>query len=85
MPELSCEGVDIFNMDFNDFEYPYDEFALTDFILLHNDDNLALLSNEQVKYYTLPTQVLSKIVFNNLLLKSGEYINTWGCAPLLIY
>jgi len=39
-----------------------------------------------VKYYTLTAQVLVKIVFYNLLLKSGEYSHArWGSASLLIY
>ena len=38
-----------------------------------------------MKYYALTAQVLTKIVFYNLLPKSGEYSHTWGSAPLLIY
>jgi len=38
-----------------------------------------------VKYDTLTTQVLAKIVFYNLLQKSGEYSHARGSAPLLIY
>jgi len=38
-----------------------------------------------VKYYTLTTQVLTKIVFYNLLPKSREYSHARGSAPLLIY
>ena len=38
-----------------------------------------------MKYYTLFAQVLTKIVYNNLLPKSGEYSDAWGRAPLLIY
>ena len=53
--------------------------------LLHDDDNAALARNEEVKYCTLIAQVLVKIVFNNLLLKSKEYSHAWDCAPLLIY
>jgi len=52
--------------------------------LLHDDDNLALIRNENVKYYTLTTQILVKIVFYNFLPKSGEYSNARGSAPLLI-
>jgi len=38
-----------------------------------------------VKYYTLTTQVLTKIVFYNLLPKSGEHSYARGSTPLLIY
>ena len=34
---------------------------------------------------TLTAQILAKIVFYNLLPKSGEYSHARGCAPLLIY
>ena len=33
----------------------------------------------------LTAQVLTKIVFYNLLPKAGEYSHGWGSAPLLIY
>jgi len=82
---LSCEGVDIFHFDLEDFNYPKDESPLTTTKLLHNDDNPALVKNEEVKYYTLTAQVLTKIVFCKLLSKSGEYSHDRGCAPFLIY
>jgi len=69
----------------DDFEYPNGESSLTASLLPHDDDNPALVRNEEVKYYTLTTQVLAKIVFYNLLLKSGEYSHARGSAPLLIY
>ena len=47
---LSCKGVDIHNIDLHDFEYPDGESALTASILLHDDENLALVRNEEVKY-----------------------------------
>jgi len=53
--------------------------------LLYNDDNPALVKNEKVKYYTLTSQVLTKIIFYNLLLKSGKYSYVRGYTPLLIY
>jgi len=48
--------------------------------------NLALVRNEEVKYYTLTTQVLTaqvlpKIVFYNLLPKSGEYSHVGVLLP----
>ena len=70
---LSCEGVDIYNVDLHEFEYPDGESALTASFLLHDDENPALVRNEEVKYYTLIVQVLAKIMFYNLLSKSGEY------------
>ena len=70
---LFCEGVDIYNVDLNDFEYPDSESALTASLLLYNDENLTLIRNEEVKYYILTDQVLTKIVFYNLLPKSREY------------
>jgi len=54
----------------HDFEYPDNESALTASLLLHDDDNPTLVRNEEVKYYMLTDQVLPKIVFYNLLLKS---------------
>jgi len=50
---LSCEGVDIYNVDLHDFEYPDGESAMIASLLLHDDDNPALVRNEEVKYYTL--------------------------------
>jgi len=82
---LSCEGVDIYNVDLHDFAYPDGESAHTDSILLHVDDNLAFVRNEEVKYYTLTAQILAKIIFYNLMPKSGEYSYVRGSAPLLIY
>ena len=82
---LSCEGVDIYNVDLHEFEYPDGEFALTASLLLHSDENPTLVRNEEVKYYTLTAQVLAKIVFYNLLPKLGLYSHTRGSAPLLIY
>ena len=52
---LSCEGVDIYNIDLHDFEYPDGESAHTVSTLLHDDDNPDLVRNEEVKYYTLTT------------------------------
>ena len=69
---LSCEGVDIYNVDLHDFDYPDGESALTVSLLLHDDGNPALVRNGEVKYCTLTAQVLAKIVFYNLLRKSGE-------------
>jgi len=82
---LFCEGVDIYNVDIHDFEYPDSESALTSSLLLHDDDNAALVRNEKVKYCTLTAQVLTKIVFYNFLPNSGEYSYARGSAPLLIY
>ena len=81
---LSCKE-DIFHFDFEDFGYPENESHLTATKLLHNDDNPALVKNEDVKYYTLTVQVLTKIILYILLSKSGEYNHADGCAPLLIY
>ena len=69
----------------HDIEYPDGESALTASLLLHDDDNLGLVRNDEVKYYTLTAQILAKIVFYNLLPKSGEYSHARGSAPLLIY
>jgi len=70
---LSYEGVDIYNIDLHDFYYPDGESALTASLLLHDDDNPPLVRNEEMKYYTLTTQVLTKIVFYNLLPESRAY------------
>ena len=47
MLHLSCEGVDINNVDLHDFEYPNGESILTASLLLHDDDNPALVRNER--------------------------------------
>jgi len=52
---LSCEGVDIYNVDLHEFDYPDGESALTASVLLHDDDNPTLVRNQEVKYYTLTT------------------------------
>ena len=82
---FSFEGVDIYNVDLPEFTYPDGESAHTAYILLHDDDNPILVRNEEVKYYTLTAQILAKIVFYNLLPKSGEYSHARGSAPLVIY
>jgi len=53
--KLSCDGVEIFYFILHDFGYPDGESALTPSHLLHDDDNLGLVRNEEVKRYTLPT------------------------------
>jgi len=83
--QLSYKGVDIFNLDLHDFEYLDGETALTASRFLHDFENPAIVRNKEVKYYTLPAQVLTKIVFNDLLPKLREYSHVWGYAPLLIY
>ena len=40
---LSCKGVDIYNIDIHNFEYPDSESALTASLLLHDDNNMALV------------------------------------------
>ena len=54
-------------------------------LLFYDDDNPALVRNEEVKYYILTAQLLAKIVFYNLLSKSREYNHARGSAPLLMY
>jgi len=46
---LSCEEVDIYNFDLHDFEYPDGESAHTTSTLLHDDDNLGLVRNEEMR------------------------------------
>jgi len=82
---LSCEGDDIYNLDLHDFVYPDGESSHTASTLLHGDDNPGLVRNEEVKYYTLTAHVLAKIIFYNLLPKSGEYSHARGSVPLIIY
>jgi len=60
---LSCEGVDIHNLNLREFEYPEGEFALTASYLLHEDKNPALARNKEVKYYTLTANFLQKSCF----------------------
>ena len=82
---FSYEGVDIYNVDLHDSECPDGESALTASLLLHSDDNPALLRNEEVKYNTLTAQILTKIVFYNLLPKLGDNSHARCSTPLLIY
>jgi len=83
---LSPGGVDVYSNDLQDFgEYPEGESALTASTLLHGDNNPGLVRNEVVSRYTLQSQVLAKIVFNNLLPKSGEFSHARGPVPLIIY
>jgi len=82
---LSCEGVDVYSFDLQDFDYPAGESALTASTLLHGDDNPGLVRNEEVRHYTLTAQVLAKFVFYNILPKSGEFSHARGTVPLLIY
>ena len=77
--------MEIFYLDLHDFEYLDGENALTVSHLLHDEDNPSLLRNEEVKYYTLSPQIFSKIIFHNLLPKSGEYSHARDCASLIIY
>ena len=77
--------VDIYNVDLHDSDYPDGESAHTTSLLLHDDDNPSLVRNEEVKYYTLTAQVLAKIIFYNLMSKSGEYSHARSSSPLLIY
>jgi len=79
--KLSCDGVEIFHSYLHDFEYPNGESTLTASRLLHDNDNPGLVRNKEVKRYTLPAQVLTKIIFHDLLPKSGEYSHAHGCAP----
>ena len=51
---LSCEGVDIYNVDLHDFKYPDSESALTTSLLLHDDDNPALDRNKKGSITHLP-------------------------------
>ena len=76
---LSSEGVDIYNHDFGIFwELPCNESSLITSYWLHNSENSALVKNEEVKYFTLISQVLVKIIFYNILPKSGEYSHARG-------
>ena len=75
---LSCEGANIFDYDLEDYEYPENESPYTASHFLHNDDNPALVENEEMN--TLTAQVLIKITFHNILPKSDEYSHDRGCA-----
>ena len=48
---LSCEGVDVYTFDLQDFDYPAGESALTASTLIHGDDNPGLVRNEEVKNF----------------------------------
>jgi hypothetical protein len=41
--------------------------------------------NEDIHLYTLPAQILAKIIFHNLVPKTGEFDRARGCVPILIY
>jgi len=72
-------------MDFDYFEFPNGETALTTSLLLHGDANPNLVKNEEVEYYTLTIQVLLKIILFDLLPRSGKYSHARGNALLLNY
>jgi len=82
---LSTGGADVYTYDLHDFEYPDGESALTASTLIHGDDNPGLVRNEVVSKFTLTSQVLAKIIFYNIVPKSGEYSNARGPVPLIIY
>ena len=80
--QLSSEGVDIFNLDLHDFEYPNGETAFTTSRLWHDDKNWTLVKNEEVKYYTLPPKSLPRL-FSIIFSQNQSHIQ--GCALLLVY
>ena len=83
---LSPGGVDVYTYDLHDFEgYPEGESALTASTLIHGDNNPGLVRNEVVSRYTFTSQVLAKIIFFNIVPKSGEYSHDRGPVPLIIY
>jgi len=83
---LSTDGIDVYSYDLHDFPgYPEGESSLTASTLLHQDDNPDLVRNEIVSQYTLQSQVLAKIVFHNIVPKSGEFSHARGPVPLIIY
>ena len=82
---LSSGGADVYTFDLHDFDYPDGESALTASTLIHGDDNPGLVRNEVVSRFTLTSQVLAKIIFYNIIPKSGEYSNARGPVPLIIY
>ena len=42
---FSCEGVDIYNVDLHEFDYPDNEYALTASLLFHDVEKLAIVRN----------------------------------------
>jgi len=57
---LFYEGVDIYNVDLHEFDYPDDESVLTASLLLHDDDNPDLVRNEEVKFIHSPPKFYPK-------------------------
>ena len=82
---LSPGGADVYTHDLHDFDYPEGESALTASTLIHGDDNPGLVRNEVVSRFSLTSQVLAKIIFYNIIPKSGEYSHARGSVPLIIY
>jgi len=83
---LSTSGADVYSHDLHDFsEYPEGESSLTASTLIHRDDNPALVRNEIVSKYSLQSQVLAKIIFYDIVPKSGEFSHARGPVPLIIY
>ena len=82
---LPTGGADVYTFDLLDFEFPEGESSLTASTLIHGDDNPSLVRNEVVSRYTLTSQILAKIIFFNIVPKSGEYSHARGPVPLIIY
>ena len=81
---LSCKGVDIHNVNLHDFEYQDGETDLTASLASRRWE-VGSSKERRGKVLHSHAQVLAKIVFYNLLPKSGEYCHAHGSAPLLIY
>ena len=75
----------MYTFDLLDFEFPEGESSLTASTLIHGDNNPGLVRNEVVSRYTLTSQILAKIIFFNIVPKSGEYSHARGPVPLIIY
>jgi hypothetical protein len=43
------------------------------------------LYNEDIFLYTLQAQIIAKVIFYNLVPKTGEFDRARGCVPILIY
>ena len=54
-------------------------------MLIHHNDNPRFTLNDKVLLFTLPCQIIVKIIMLNILLNSEDYGKTRGCITRLVY
>jgi hypothetical protein len=77
-------GLTIFADSLRSFEFPEGHSIESLSECLHGTP-VQDVYNEDIHLYTLPAQILAKIIFHNLVPKTGEFDRARGCVPILIY